>query len=204
MRSRALFTALAAVLAVVPAGCGGDRAPLPGAEDGASRTAIADGRVPSPAPPAAAAPQEDWAALPLKAEGIGSEAELDRALAKLEDGAARAQFEKGFRGCFVTDRARRDYASAVPAMEGVLERVPGFAPAYRVLAYAYFNMSFDMTRAVEYYEKAIAADPDYGEAHYALSFMLTQSDLERGRRHFERAIELGVPDERDLRGQFYK
>ena len=48
-----------------------------------------------------------------------------------------------------------------------------------------------------------AADPDYGEAHYALSFMLTQSDLERGRRHFERAMQLGVPDERNLRGQFY-
>jgi tetratricopeptide (TPR) repeat protein len=189
---------LAALAALAAAGCGGERAPLPGTQSTTGRTAIAQ-----PHPPAAA-PAEDGAPLPLKAEGIGSKAELDHALAKLEDDVARAQFEKGFRGCFVTDRALRDYAGAVPAMEAVLERVPGFAPAYRVLAYAYFNMSFDMTRAVEYYEKAIAADPAYGEAHYALSFMLTQSDLERGRRHFERAMELGVPDERDLRGQFYK
>jgi tetratricopeptide (TPR) repeat protein len=188
---------LLGAFAAIAAGCGDERKPLPGAESGTGRTAIADGRAAAPSA------EPDGSPLPLKAEGIGSQAELDRALAKLDDDEARAQFEQGFRSCFVTDRARRSYGSAVPAMESVLQSHPNFAPAFRVLAYAYFNMGLDMERAVEYYEKAIAADPNYGEAHYALSFMLATSDLERGRRHFERALELGVPDERDLRGQFY-
>jgi hypothetical protein len=141
--------------------------------------------------------------LPLKLEGIGSKQELDRALTALDDDMVKAQFEMGFRSCFVTDRSLRNYAAAVPAMDGVLERVPNFAPAFRVLAYAHFSLSFDMVKSTELYEKAVEADPEYGEAHYALSFMLTQFDLERGRRHFERAMDLGVPDERNLRGQFY-
>jgi tetratricopeptide (TPR) repeat protein len=198
IRKCVVLVVLAALAACAAAGCGDERQPLPGTEGGTARTAIAPNRPATPAPP-----QDDSAPSLLKAEGIGSQAELDRALAKLDDAAARAQFENGFRACFTTDRARRNYASAVPAMESVLQSHPNFAPAFRVLAYAHFNMNFDMEKAVEYYEKAIAADPDYGEAHYALSFMLTQSDLARGRSHFERAMKLGVPDERDLRGQFY-
>jgi hypothetical protein len=53
------------------------------------------------------------------------------------------------------------------------------------------------------YRKAVALDPDYGEAHYALSFTLAISDLAAGKVHFDRAMALGVPDTRDLRGQFY-
>jgi hypothetical protein len=60
-----------------------------------------------------------------------------------------------------------------------------------------------MEGATEWYRKAVALDPDYGEAHYALSFMLTQFDMAEGRTHFERAMALGVPDERDLGGKFY-
>jgi len=188
-----------AVAAALAAGCGGERPPLPGTEGGTegTPTPIAHAR------PPAAAGTEAGSSLPLKAEGIGSQAELDRALAKLDDDMVRAQFEMGFRSCFVTDRSLRNYPSAVPAMESVLERVPNFAPAYRVLAYARFNMNFDMETARAYYEKAVQADPDYGEAHYALSFILTQFDMEKGREHFERAMKLGVADERDLRGQFY-
>jgi Tfp pilus assembly protein PilF len=60
-----------------------------------------------------------------------------------------------------------------------------------------------MPKATEYYEKAVAADPNYGEAHYALAFMLTQSDMARARTHFDKAMALGVPDERNLREQFF-
>jgi len=191
--------AVAAASFVFAIGCGsGEQQPLPGAET-----------APAPPPPARAAgatevvEYETEGTLPLKLTGIGSKAELDRALAKIEDPVVKAQFEHGFRGCFVKDRGARAYADAVPAMESVLARMPDFAPAYRVLAYAVFNLNFDMVKSTEYYEKAVQADPEYGEAHYALAFMLSQSDLERGRAHFERSMELGVPDERDLAGQFY-
>ena len=185
-----------ASLAVLSA-CGGERKPRPGA-DGAVPVSTPVSR-----PRAAASAHETDNSMPLKLEGIGSKQELDRALAALDDEMVKTQFEMGFRNCFVMDRSLRNYASAVPAMEGVLERVPNFAPAFRVLAYAHFNLNFDMVKGKDFYEKAVEADPEYGEAHYALSFMLTQFDMERGRKHFERAMELGVPDERDLRGQFY-
>jgi tetratricopeptide (TPR) repeat protein len=183
--------------------CERERAPLPGR--GETR-----GEGPRPAAPQApphAAPSgqvvEEGQALALKLEGIGSKKELDRALAKLPDTAARAHFEAGFRSCFVQDASLRDYTAALAAMEKVLEAVPDFAPAYRTMAYAKLNTGFDMDGATALYEKAIQADPDYGEAHYALSFMLTQFDPERGRKHFDRAMELGVPDERNLRERFY-
>ena len=119
---------LAAIAACAAAGCSDERKPLPGAEDGATRTAI------SPSHPATPAPsQDDSGSTLLKPEGIGSQAELDHALAKLDDAAARAQFENGFQACFATDRNRRNYASAVPAMESVLQSHPNFAPAFRVL-----------------------------------------------------------------------
>jgi tetratricopeptide (TPR) repeat protein len=193
--SRTRFGLLVALFAVCGAGCGGERAPLPGS--GGQSTPIA-GRRPAPA----ATTLEEGVPMPLKIDGIGSQAELARALEALDDDIVRAQFEMGFRSCFVADRKLRNYAAAVPVMESVLERVRDFAPAYRVLAYAHFSLSFDMEKATTLYEKAVEADPSYGEAHYALSFMLTQTDLERGRKHFERALELGVADERNLRGQF--
>lgn len=198
-RSIAASALLVAGAVLAAGGCGSrEKAPLPGAES----TPAAQPAHPQMAPPPAAE-YETEGSLPLKLTGIGSKAELDRALGKIDDPAVKAQFEHGFRGCFVKDRALRAYADAVPAMEGVLARMPDFAPAYRVLAYATFNLNFDMAGATRYYEKAVAADPSYGEAHYALSFMLSQMDLAKGREHFERAMELGVPDERNLAGQFY-
>jgi hypothetical protein len=203
MLEKTLVACLAAAALTTFTGCGSnEKAPLPGAESTSESHAPAH---PTTTQPAAPAPTESETegSFPLKLTGIGSKAELDRALAKIDDPAVKAQFEHGFRGCFTNDRSARAYADAVPAMESVLARMPDFAPAYRVLAYATFNLDFDMVGSTRYYEKAVAADPTYGEAHYALSFMLTQSDLERGRQHFERAMELGVPDERDLAGQFY-
>lgn len=152
-----------------------------------------------PMPGAGGAPGE----LMLKPQGIGSQVELDHCLAKLEDPALKARFEEGFRACFTSMQTARDYALAAAAANEILEKVPNFAPAYRVLAYARLNTGFDMHGATEMYEKAVEADPEYGEAHYGLAFMLTQIDPEKGRVHFEKAMALGVPDERDLRTQFY-
>ena len=56
--------------------------------------------------------------------------------------------------------------------------------------------------------KAIELKPDYGEAHYALSFMCAmdpsnQANMAKGAEHFKRAMELGVEDERNLGQRFY-
>jgi TPR repeat protein len=138
----------------------------------------------------------------LKPAGIGSQAELDKVAAPLKDPAVRARFEDGFRRCFTSDQASRDYMGAAEAMNEILAKVPDFAPAYRVLAYAKLNTG-DMQASTDLYRKAVAADPNYGEAQYALAFMLTQIDPVEGRKHFEKAMQLGVPDERDLRTKFY-
>lgn len=198
---------LAVALTVVA--CGQEKAPLPGTQ-GAAKPAI-DPHGPAETPDPAAAgmvssphgAMEEGHTLALKLDGIGGKGELDRALAKLQDEEARGLFEMGYRQCFVADPGKRDYPAATAAMNSVLQRHPDFAPAYRVLAYAALNTGFDMQGATEYYEKAVELDPDYGEAHYALSFMLTQFDVERGREHFRKAMALGIPDERNLGPQFY-
>jgi tetratricopeptide (TPR) repeat protein len=189
-------------------GCGGGESqPLPGSSPHPSPgtgSPSGDAAISQPPPsPAGETAVETGVQPALKLEGIGSKAELDRSLAKLESPEARAEFEKGFRVCFSHDRAHRDFDGAIASMEKVLAAAPNFPPAYRVLAYAYLNKSFDMPKATEYYEKAVAADPNYGEAHYALAFMLTQSDMARARTHFDKAMALGVPDERNLREQFF-
>ena len=202
-----LIVSLAAALAAL--GCAKEPAPLPGAGasgtgDDAAQGSLPSGHPPisSPAPMGGSAP-EATGERPLKPDGIGSMVELNHCLAKIQDAAMKARFEEGFRACFTSNQGDRDYRIAADAANEILGKLPNFAPAYRMLAYARLNTGFDMQGATELYEKAIEADPDYGEAHYALSFMLTKTDPERGRKHFEKAMELGIPDERDLRSRFY-
>jgi tetratricopeptide (TPR) repeat protein len=198
--TRRIWTAAVVAAGALALGACEEKAELPGSKDEAATSMPASH--PAVPAPAAVATETDQK-MALKLTGIGSKAELDRALAKIDDPEARSQFEMGFRACFVRDSGLRQYRQALSAMESVLQRMPDFAPAYRVQAYAKLNTGFDMAGATELYEKAVEADPEYGEAHYALSFMLTQFDPERGREHFERAMELGVEDERNLGEQFY-
>lgn len=209
-RARNFVVALALGSAVL-AGCGQDATPLPGA--GATSGGPSQESPPSQSqtpPPAAQLPDghppvsesEASGALPLKPTGIGSQAELDRVAAALAEPALHARFEDGFRRCFTSDQASRDYLGAAAAMNDVLAKMPSFAPALRVLAYTKLNTG-DMQGSTELYRKAVEVDPTYGEAHYALAFMLTQTDPVEGRTHFEKAMQLGVPDERDLRTKFY-
>jgi Tfp pilus assembly protein PilF len=79
---------------------------------------------------------------------------------------------------------------------------PGFAPGYRVLGYAYLNTG-KQSQALNAYRKAVDIDPNYGEAHYALAFMYAMGDLAAGTEHFRKAMDLGIPDERDLGSRFY-
>ncbi len=140
--------------------------------------------------------------LPLKKTGIGSAAELRRALEAARE-EARPHLDAGFRLAFTARPAARDYAGAERELRATIAADPGSAAAHRALAYAVFNQGFNVSGALPLYEKAIELDPNYGEAHYALAFILGPENPARGRVHFEKAMSLGVPDERNLRERFY-
>lgn len=196
---------------LVAAGCAEEKAPLPGSQGagGGGTAGSASGDVgvstgtPAPPPPAPANEAETDQELALKLTGIGGKEELDGALARLDDPTVKGLFEQGFRLCFVKNRGLRNYPAANEIMEQVLMAEPQFPPAYRVKAYCALNTGFDMAGSTALYEEAVRLDPEYGAAHYALSFMLTQFDLDRGRVHFEKAMELGIADERNLAEKFY-
>jgi tetratricopeptide (TPR) repeat protein len=143
------------------------------------------------------------AELPLKKTGLNSREELERALRGTSDGVARSHFELAFRYAFTSRQDRRDYTLAENGFRRALDVDPRFAEAYRGLAYAVFNRGLRFDDAAPLYRKAVDLKPDYGEAHYALAFLLATSDPDAGRRHFKRAMELGVPDERQLGARFY-
>ena len=138
----------------------------------------------------------------LKASGLNSAEEMNRALGGLSDSELRSDFETAFRSSFSAKQAQRNYPLAVEAAERVVAGNPGFAPGYRVLGYAYFNTG-RQSQALTAYRKSVEIDPGYGEAHYALAFMYAMGDLASGREHFRKAMELGIPDERDLGNRFY-
>ncbi len=142
----------------------------------------------------------DATGLPLDAR---LEAELTRALSSLDDPTSKALFTEAFKLTFTTDRGARNFAAARARFEEVLQAHPDHAPCYRGLAYAEFNTTLSFPNTIALYERAVELDADYGEAHYALAFMLGSIDADRGRMHFDRAMSLGVPDAQDLRGQYY-
>jgi tetratricopeptide (TPR) repeat protein len=148
----------------------------------------------------------DGNALPLKLEGLSSAQEMEKGKAMTQNAEARAAFESGFRKTFTSDPQKRDYQGAVQDLEKAISLDPNFAAAYRARGYAKFNMGFNVEEALSDYLKAVELKPDYGEAHYALAFMYAmpgQGDREKGEVHFKRAMELGVPDERNLKEKFY-
>jgi|GEM_PF-551648 len=142
---------------------------------------------------------------PLPLEGSGSIAELRARLAKIKDSTKHAPLEDAFRKTFTIDRANRDNPGAEailmplakdpdPAVAALAERAWGLV---RV------NSGFDQEGAKAHYARAIELDPEYGEAHYAMAFMLAMGDRAQGKVHFDKAMALGVPDNRGLREQFY-
>ena len=144
----------------------------------------------------------DADALPLKRTGLSSAAEMARDRARLDTPALQESYERAFRLAFATKMALRDYPESARLIATVVAERPEYAPAYRVLGYAKFNMDRG-TDALAAYQRAIALDPNYGEAHYALAFLLAMGDRAVGREHFRKAMDLGIPDERNLGGQFY-
>jgi len=170
------------------------------------RTIQPTGSLPPGHPPidqAGGPPQPPVGAATLELDDAAT-AELARALAKLTDAEDRQQFETAFRLTFAANRDARDYRQAGAVFERITAEHPDLAEAYRGQAYAVFNTTMSFPETIALYERAIELDPDYGEAHYALSFMLGNSDPERGAVHFSRAMALGVPDSRNLRERFFQ
>jgi tetratricopeptide (TPR) repeat protein len=138
----------------------------------------------------------------LKQTGLNSAAELAKGLEGLTDPELRSAYEMAFRYSFSGRIAQRNYPEAVNLANKVVGGNPNFAPAYRVLGYALFNTN-RQNEALAAYQKAVQLDPNYGEAHYALAFMYAMGDRSQGGEHYRKAMELGIPDERDLGGRFY-
>jgi hypothetical protein len=153
--------------------------------------------------PGTTAASVDPNTLPLKEDGSGGMAELNRARAATNDPEAARLFAEAFRLTFTSDNAQRDYPRARELYQQALALDPKYAEAYRGLAYAEFNIGFNREGAFQNYEKALALKPDYGEAHYAMAFMYAMDDVGKGAEHFKRAMELGIPDERNLGQRFY-
>lgn len=144
----------------------------------------------------------DGRPVPLKKTGSNSAEELSRDLARLSTPAQRTVYEEAFRAAFCARVAQRDYPKALDLARTLIKEKPDFAPAYRVLGYASFNVS-EASDALNAYLKAVEIDPNYGRAHYALAFMLAMGDRAKGREHFEKAMKLGIQDEQNLGSQFY-
>ena len=191
-------------------GCGGGK--LPQESKGKDQAALpeghppVDGTAPMSGGTLGASGPTDGNALPLKLEGLSSAAEMTRGKAMTQNAEAQAAFEAGFRKTFTSDSQKRDYQGAVQDLDKAISLDPGFAAAYRARGYAKFNLGFNVQGAMTDYLKAVELKPDYGEAHYALAFMYAmpgQGDRDQGEMHFNRAMELGVPDERGLKEKFY-
>jgi hypothetical protein len=164
------------------------------------------GEPPRPAGPMAqAVPAESGVARPLPLEGSGSVAELRARLAKVKDTSKHATLEDAFRRVFTVTRPERDIAGAESLLTPLASDAdPAVAAlAERTLGYVRVSAGFDAEGAKARYARAIELDPEYGEAHYAMAFMYAMGDREKGKVHFEKAMSLGVPDTRGLRGQFF-
>ncbi len=141
--------------------------------------------------------------LPLKLKGINSVEEMQRAAKQIKNKKLRKRFEHDFRLCFTENRSLRNYQAARTDLLDFVNKMPDFAPAYRLLGYTEFNIGFNVQKTMEYYNKALQLNPNYGEVHYALAFMYVMSDLNKGLMHFKKAMALGIPDEHNLGPQYY-
>ena len=148
-------------------------------------------------------PVEEGKPLPLKLAGMNSLEELNQGLVKLPDAESKLLFEEGFRKTFTANQSGRNYPDAEAKFRQVLKKHQKSAESYRGLGYALFNQG-QGDPAMENYLKAIEINPNYGEAHYAVAFMYAMGDTVKGKQHYQKAMQLGIPDERKLGERFYK
>lgn len=172
----------------------------------------ADNRI-AKAAPSGAAPRAPFAKkaakamddheLPIALEGLSSRVELDKGLKTLPEGELTPKFERAFRLVFTSDRSKRNPDEAKRLLMEVLRQKPNHAATHRTLGYVHISNGFDVDSALAAYRKAVELDPNYGEAHYALAFTYAVKDRTAGKVHYDKAMALGVPDERNIGAQFY-
>jgi tetratricopeptide (TPR) repeat protein len=140
--------------------------------------------------------------LPLAKTGPYSEAALSEMLAGLSGAEEKKAMERAYRLTFTSNQKLRDPRRAIDELEKLEAMAPKFAPAYRVGGYAYFLLQ-DLDSAVENYQKAIDADPNYGDAYYALAslFVMARQDPAMTKRILDKALSLGVKDTMQLGAQ---
>jgi len=200
------------LVAFVSLGCGGgqlsdskDEAPEQAQNQTTDQAELPEGHPPMPGESSglgSSAPTDDNA-LPLKLTGLSSLVELEASAAGTDNKEAREAFIAGYRKTFTADAGKRDYGGAETDLSKAVQLDPNFAEAYRALGYARFNTGFNVQAAMDAYLKAVELKPGYGEAHYALAFMYAMNDLDSGKVHFKKAMELGIPDERGLGSRYY-
>jgi hypothetical protein len=203
----ALLVTLCVAVALAAASCGkkdeGRRVETPAGDmSGGPGGGLPEGHPPIDGGMPGGAPV-DPSALPLKETGSGSLAELERGRAATKVAEAAAAYDKGFRLTFTSDQNGRDYEQARTLFNQAIALDPRYAEAYRGLAYAEFNIGFNKEAALTNYMKAIELKPDYGEAYYALAFMYAMDNTQKGAEYFEKAMQLGIADERELGPRFY-
>ena len=139
---------------------------------------------------------------PLPLTGPGSAAELAGRLKRAPEGPqgddTRRDLEELYRASFTVDRAKRDHGRA-RTIAAKLADAPGTAAAAeRVRGFLAVSTNFDTKTARVHYEKAIALEPTFGEAHYALAFLCALNDRETGAKHYRSAVAAGVEDTMSL------
>jgi len=96
----------------------------------------------------------------------------------------------------------REYAKAIPLLEGVVSRDGKNADAHNWLAYA-IRSNGDAARSIPIYEKALALDPKHRGAHeYIGEAYLVLDNLPKAKEHLARLDKLcllGCSQYRDLK-----
>lgn len=139
--------------------------------------------------------------LPLPLKGPGSVAELEGRLKRLpasDSAKARESLENLYRLAFTIDRKKRNHKRAGELADELLSNPATAAAAERVRGFLAVSSSFDTATARTHYEKAIALEPNFGEAHYALAFLCALNDRTAGAKHYKSASEAGVEDTMSL------
>lgn len=139
---------------------------------------------------------------PLPLKGPGSAAELAGRQKLVPEGPAREEtlrdLDELYRASFTVAREKRDHGRARVLATKLAGTTETAAAAERVRGFLAVSTNFDTKTARAHYERAIALEPTFGEAHYALAFLCALNDREAGAKHYKSAAAAGVEDTMSL------
>jgi hypothetical protein len=139
---------------------------------------------------------------PLPLKGPGSAAELAGRVKRIPAGPKQDEIQRDleelYRASFTIDRGKRDHARARILATKLAGTPESAAAAERVRGFLAVSTNFDTKTARAHYEKAIALESTFGEAHYALAFLCALNDREAGAKHYKSAAAAGVEDTMSL------